>query len=215
MMAAAASNVHALGAPALGCPRCGAPVTGAVPSPQACAGCRKPFVAVLGPLLDPNAVVPAPDARAGTFFLKWSLGLVSKTAVLGPAGMLSGMLDPIVGLAPMNQVTIGWPEVASITVWRTTAWGLAIAGPLCFVPFALLAAFVAMDSHATVRIVASLVALAFFVIPVVMVRHAIKVGHLNARVVGRQGVADVRLDRRLVVYMELFRRSGLVAPPQP
>lgn len=206
---------HALGASLLGCPRCGAPVTSAVSTPQACAGCRKPFVAVLGPLHDRNVVAPAADPRTGTIFLKWSLGFVSKTAVLGPAGMQCGMLDPIVGLAPMNQVTIGWSEVASITVWRTTAWGLAIAGPLCFVPFGILAAFAAIDSHALARIIAAVVAVAFFVIPAVLVRHAVKVGHLNARVVGRQGVADIRLDRRLFVYMELFRRSGLAPPAQP
>lgn len=206
---------YALAAPLLACPRCGAPVTGAVSTPRACDGCRKPFVAVLGPLHDRNVAAPAADPRAATFFLKWSLGFVSKTAVLGPAGMQCGMLDPVIGLAPMNQVTIGWSEVASITVWRTIAWGLAIAGPLCFVPFGILAAFVAADSHATVRIVAAIVAVAFFVIPVVLVRHAVGIGHLNARVVGRQGVADVRLDRRLVVYTELFRRIGLMAPPQP
>lgn len=211
----AAAPGLALGAPHLGCPRCGAPVASAVSTPQACAACRKPFVAVLGPLLDRNVVAPAADPRVGSFFLKWSLGFVSKTAVFGPAGMQCGMLDPVIGLAPMNQVTIGWSEIASITVWRTTAWGLAIAGPLCFVPFGVLAAFAAIDSHAVARIVAAVVAVAFFVIPAVLVRHAVKVGHLNARVVGRQGVADVRLDRRLVVYMELFRRSGLTAPAQP
>src|SRR4051794_36444568 len=103
------------------CPWCNA---GASPSPgpQACQGCGRRFTLSPGPAQDASVVALVPHPSAYPIDLKWSIVVTYKFARLDHGGLTSGTLDPVVGLAPIDQVGIAFPDVVSIAVWRKLGW---------------------------------------------------------------------------------------------
>ena len=122
-------SIHAYPAVALSCPWCNCPSSPS-PSPQECQGCRRAFTLSPGPALDGSVIAPPPHPSAFPIHLKWSIVVTYRFARLEEGGVTSGTLDPVVGMAPIDQVGIAYPDVVSIAVWRRLAWVDLVVGAL-------------------------------------------------------------------------------------
>jgi hypothetical protein len=130
---------------ALSYPRCNCPSS---PSrgAQACTACQGRFTLTAGPAQDPSVLVPPPHPQAFSIKLKWSVVVTYKFAQLDPGGVTSGTLDPVIAVAPIDQVGIAWPDVLSIAAWRKLAWTDCLAAALLPLPITLLCLWGAIAS---------------------------------------------------------------------
>ena len=202
---------------ALACPRCAAP---AVPSttPQRCGRCAGKFTLSAGAALDSSVVPPPFHPAAPRIQLKWSIVVTYQFAALDALGVSYGTLDPVVGIAPIEQHGIGYVDVVSIAVWRKLALPDCIAGILVPLPIALFAAYgaiLAAAKSAGVAAVLGAVAIGFGLLAWLLLHRGFKIGRRQARITGRWQSFTVPFERSPAFYAELFRRCGLAAPPVP
>lgn len=190
---------------------------------QTCGACRKTFTLSAGPALDGAVVAPMWNPSAFRVGLKWSVVVTYQYATLEPQGVTMGTLDPVVGMAPMDETGVGYPDVVSIAIWRKLAWPELIAGAFVPLPIALLCAYgtIAVVAHggtrdAGVAGVLGVLTLLFGLLTwYLVVRRGIVIGRRKARIVGRWRSFTVPFDGNRAFHQELFRRSGIVAPPVP
>jgi hypothetical protein len=208
---------HQLPPGALTCPWCSAPAV-PQPVPQQCGGCRRSFTLSAGPALDASVIAPPPHPAARPYKIKWSIVMTYRFATLDPGGVSSGTLDPVIGLAPIDQAGIAFPDVVSIAVWRKLALVDCIVGVLVPVPIALFFAWgaiaVAMKGPG-VAAVLGVIAIVFGLIAAMLLRRGFVLGRRQVRIVGRWASFTVPFERAPVFHAELFRRCGIVAPPIP
>jgi len=202
---------------ALGCPWCAAPST---PSAivQSCGRCGRSFTLSAGPALDGSIAPPPFHPAAFRISLRWSIVVTYRFATLEPQGITYGTLDPVVGMAPVDQSQIAYPDVVSIAVWRKLALTKCFAGALVPLPIALFAAYGAILAVAKapgVAAVLGLIALAFGLLAAWLLHQGIAVGRRQARIVGRWTSFTVPFENSPSFYAELFRRCGLAPPPIP
>lgn len=201
----------------LTCPGCGdfaTPKAGA----QVCPRCQRRFTLTAGPALDPAAVPRAPNPMTTQLFVRWSIVVTYRVGRLDPLGITSGTLDPVAGIASLDEVAIGFQDVCSIAVWRRVAWTEVVAGCLVPLPVALFFLYCAVSVAAKApggAAVLGLLGLLFGVLAAFMLRRGLVVGRRYARVVGRWRELTVRFEKNPSFYDELFRRCGLAAPPVP
>jgi hypothetical protein len=201
----------------LGCPRCGCP---AVPGPavQTCQGCQRRFTLSAGPALD-GSVVPAPfHPAAMRIALRWSIVVTYRFATLEPPGINAGTLDPVVGIAPVDQTAIAYGDVLSIAVWRKLALVDCIVAALLPTPIALLTLYVAISIVAKSAGGAAVFAASGLVMGLLaawLFRRGIVIGRRQARIVGRWASTTVPFDNSAAFHDELFRRCGIARPPVP
>ena len=200
----------------LSCPWCNAPGAPA-PTPQACSACGKRYTLSVGPAFDLRIAVPPPVAPV--FYTQWSAVVTYDFAKLEPMGVTSGTLDPVVAMAPMQQVGIAYADVASIAVSRRIAWVEPIVGALVPAPIALFCAFVAIVAVAKspgAAAVTFAIALAFGTLAAFMIRRGIVRGRQTIRVTSRWNQSiTIRVDQTPAFREQLFARCGLAAPPMP
>ncbi len=198
----------------LACPHCRARATLRV-GPQACERCQRRFTLTAGPALDPGIVPPPPHPQTPKIWSRWSAVVTYQFATLDPIGVTSGTLDPVVAMAPIDQVGIAFRDVASIAIWRTIGWTQAIVGVLVPLPIALFSLYGALLSLNAPKAAAFFagVALVFGAIAFILVRRGVVVGIRHARVVGAGRALTLRFEKSPAFHAELFRRCGL-APPQ-
>ena len=166
---------------------------------------------------------PPWDPRSFPINLKWSIVVTYQYSALQAQGVTYGTLDPVVGMAPMDQSGIGYGDVVSIAVWRTLALPELISGALVPLPIALLCAWgaisVLVHSGANGAFGAGIfgvLALLFgFLTWFVLVHRGISRGRRRARIVGRWRSFTVPFESNPAFHAELFRRCGLLAPPVP
>lgn len=207
---------------ALSCPRCSARATPGLGS-QRCPACGKSFTLSAGPALDPSVVAPPYDPRSFPINLKWSIVVTYQYSSLQAQGVTYGTLDPVVGMAPMDQSGIGYGDVISIALWRTLALPELISGALVPLPIALLCAWgaIAVLAHSGTKEAGlagffGVLALLFGLLTwYVLVHRGIVRGRRRARIVGRWRSFTVPFESSPAFHAELFRRCGLVAPPVP
>ena len=186
--------------------------------PQVCQGCRRKFTLSPGPALDGSVVAPPPHPSAFPIHLKWSIVVTYRFARLDPGGVTSGTLDPVVGMAPIDQVGIAFPDVVSIAVWRKLGWVDCIIGALVPLPIALLtlwAAILAVSHSLGGAAIFGVIAIVFGLLAAFLFRRGAVTGRRQARIVGRYGSATVLFSESPAFHAELFRRCGLAAPPIP
>jgi hypothetical protein len=185
--------------------------------PQACAGCGRRFVIVAGPALDPAVIPPAPHPNAYRIGIRWSMVVTYGFANLDPAGVTAGTLDPVVAMAPIDQVSIAFPDVVSIASWKNIAWTEAIVGILVPAPIALFSLWGAALAYKApgVAAVFAVIGLAFGALAFYMIRRGFVIGRRHVRVIGRHAQLSAQHDKSPAFYIELFRRCGLAAPPIP
>lgn len=202
---------------ALSCPWCNN--AGAAPSasPQSCARCGRRFTLSAGHALDPS-IVPPPPHGATKITIRWSAVVTYRFATLDHGGILSGTLDPVVAMAPIDQVGVAFHDVASIAVWRKLAWSNLIVGVLVPLPLGLLLTIsgmaIVLKATGTGLIVA-MIGLGFLALGALLIYRGFVVGRRFARVVGRAQVFTIQFDSRPMFHHELFRRCGIVPPPLP
>jgi hypothetical protein len=141
-----------------------------------------------------------------------------KFARLEQGGVTSGTLDPVVAMAPIEQVGIAYPDVVSIAVWRKPAWVDLVVGALVPVPIALLclwATILAIPKALGVAAIFGAIAVVFGLLAFYLFRRGAVVGRRQARIVGRYGAVTVLFSQNPAFHSELFRRCGLMAPPIP
>ena len=202
---------------ALACPWCNGPSSPS-PTPQACRACQRRFTLSPGPALDGSVVAPPPHPLALPIDLKWSIVVTYRFARLDQGGVTSGTLDPVVGMAAIDQVGIAFPDVVSIAVWRKIAWVDCIVGALVPLPIALLCAWVAIAAAAKAPGAAAVfgaITLFFGLITFYLLRRGIAIGRRQMRIVGRHAAMTVLFSASPAFHAELFRRCGLMAPPVP
>jgi hypothetical protein len=191
------------------------------PSPvaQSCPGCRRKFTLTAGPALDGSLVPPPVHQAAPGIRLKWSMVVTYCFAALDQGGIMSGTLDPVVALAPIEQKGIAYADVVSIAIWRKINWLELVLGVLVPVPIALFSAWAAilivMKEVGVAFAIFAAIALAFGLLAAWIIHRAVAIGRRSARIVGRWASFTVPFDRSLAFYEELFRRCGLAAPPIP
>ncbi len=153
--------------------------------------------------------------------VKWSIVVTYRVATLEPQGVVSGTLDPVIGVAPMDQVAIGYGDVVAVAVWRRIAWPELLAGVLLPAPIAAFCEYVAllaaMHSHDAVpTAIFAGIGLLFGALAVWLVYRGAVVGRRQARITGRyHQVIVVPFDKSPAFYEQLFRRMGLEPPPIP
>jgi hypothetical protein len=202
---------------ALTCPWCSAAATPS-PSVQTCGACRHAFTLTPGPALDASVIAPPPHPNAYNITMKWSIVVTYKFATLDAGGITSGTLDPVVAMAPIDQMGIAFPDVVSIAVWKKLAWTDIIAGTLLPLPMALFCFYVTVAAARKgpgVAVVFGLIGVVFALLTAFLLRRGIIIGRRQARVVGRWASLTVPFASSPTFYGELFRRCGLVAPPVP
>jgi len=148
--------------------------------------------------------------------VKWSLIAVLLFAALNPGGVATGMLDPVIGVAPINQTEVAYRDVLSIAVWRKLALTEAVSAILVPLPVALVAAYGALTSLRDAPGFAGICGIGFLLfglLAAILLRRGLVVGRRQARIVGRWGIVTVPFDGKRAFYNELFRRCGL--PPAP
>ena len=185
---------------------------------QRCGRCGRAFSLVAGPAFDVSVQPPPYDPTARRVSFKWSLIAVVLFAALEPRGVTTGMLDPVVGLAPINQTEVSYWDVVSIAVWRKPALLEAIAAILVPVPIALFAAYgvlVSLRGDPAFAAVCGAGFVVFGLLAAILLRRALIVGRRQARIIGRLGTVTVPFDGKRAFYNELFRRCGLPAAPIP
>lgn len=138
-------------------------------------------------------------------------------ANLDPQGVTSGTLDPVVAMAPIDQVSIAYPDVVSIASWKNVAWTETITGFLVPLPISLLCLWGAALAYRAPGAagVFAVIGLAFGALAAYMIRRGLVIGRRHVRIVGRYGEVSVQHDKSPAFYLELFRRCGLVVPPIP
>jgi len=186
--------------------------------PQSCARCSKRFTLSAGPALDGSVIAPMPHPHAFPINLKWSILVTYRFAVLEPMGVTSGTLDPVVAVAPIEQTSVGYPDVVSIAVWKKLAIPDLIAGLLVPLPIALLCAWGAIASvtHSVgFGAFMFLLTAGFGLLTWVLFRRGFVVGRRQARIVGRWASFTVPFEKVPAFHSELFRRCGIPAPPIP
>jgi hypothetical protein len=193
----------------LTCPRCNA-VSSSV-GLQTCSGCKRPFTLYTGAVVDPSAV-PAPAGlkvevkSPGTFTLRYG--------VVDERGVAEGMLDPVIGMLPMDTQGVAWGDIVSIAVWRSIAWVDLVCAILIPLPLTMLFLSLVLNS------VYALIGVAIFGLVSWMLLHrALVVRACRARVIGRYRTVVVRFDRpqrrRRLFHDELVRRAGRTPLPLP
>jgi hypothetical protein len=204
---------------ALACPWCNAPSSPCFgPQTKVCEACHRKLTLTLGPAQDPSVVVPPPHPNAFPINLKWSILVTYKFARLDPGGVTSGTLDPVVGLAPIDQVGIAWPDVVSIAVWRKVGWVDCVIGALVPAPVAALCAWAAVATVTKAPGVAGVfivLAIVFGLVAVHLFRRGLVIGKRQMRIVGRYGSMTVPFSDSPAFHSEIFRRCGLPPPPIP
>lgn len=210
-------SIHAYPAVALSCPWCNCPSSPS-PSPQECQGCRRAFTLSPGPALDGSVIAPPPHPSAFPIHLKWSIVVTYRFARLEEGGVTSGTLDPVVGMAPIDQVGIAYPDVVSIAVWRRLAWVDLVVGALVPVPIAMLflwLTILAVPKALGVAAICGAIALCFGLLAFTLFRRGAVIGRRQARIIGRHGSVTVLFSQSPAFHSELFRRCGLTAPRIP
>lgn len=189
-------------ASAQSCPRC------LFPSPafglQVCRSCGRPFSLYAGACADPS-IVPAPAGpkvevkTPATFTLRYG--------VLDERGVAEGMLDPVIGMLPVDSQGVAWGDIVSIAVWRTISWIDLVFAVL--IPMPLGALFLALALEAPGALAGAAV---FGAITAFLLYRAVVVQACRARVIGRYRTIVVRFDRplrrRQTFHDELVRRAG-------
>jgi hypothetical protein len=186
--------------------------------PQACGRCAKRFTLSAGAALEGSIMPPPPHPAAFRINLKWSILVTYRFATLEPAGVTSGTLDPVVGMAAIDSAGVAYADVVSIAVWRRLAWPELICGFLMPLPIALWAAYgaaVTVTKSAGFAGFCLLMAALFGLLTFWLLRRGFVIGRRRARIVGRWASFTVPFDKSPAFYEELFRRSGIVAPPIP
>jgi hypothetical protein len=187
-------------------------------APQVCGACRHKFTLSPGPALDGSIVAPPPHPSAFPIDLKWSIVVTYRFARLEQGGVTSGTLDPVVGMAAIDQVGIAFPDVVSIAVWRKLGWVDCVIGALVPAPIALLCAWGAMASVTKAPGVAGtliVLAIVFGLVAVHLFRRGALTGKRQLRIVGRYGSITVPFSNSPAFHHEVFRRCGLLPPPIP
>ena len=195
---------------AFACPLCGAPAAPSL-APVRCSGCAGSFVLYPGYAFDPSIVPPPPSP--GVVNVRWSEVFTIHFGKLESMGVGSGTNDPVTGLIALEQSGVLFPDVVSITIWRTIRWVQLIAAVVLLVPLAALFTIAAVTSGAGFAFgslfFGGLAAWAIYQAAFIKANHA--------RVVGRYRMLQMRFDnpfwRRRRFHDELLRRSGL--PPAP
>lgn len=191
----------------MGCPHCNAPASPS-PEPQTCHGCGRRFALYPGYALDPTVVPPPFDPRIAVVRVKWASLVTYKFGELQAHGVGSGNNDPILGMIPMDQSGVLFPDISSVTFWRKIGWLEAVLATLTFLPITL--ALLAATFRSPVVFVPMLV---FALLTTWIYYQAFFIRHQWVRVVGRYRVLDIRFDRplwrRKRFYTELLRRTGL------
>jgi hypothetical protein len=183
-----------------------------------CQGCRKRFTLSPGPALDGSVVAPPPHPSAFPIDLKWSIVVTYKFARLDQGGVTSGTLDPVVGMATIDQVGIAYPDVMSIAVWRQLGWVDCVIGVFVPLPLALLSLWVtilAIPKAVGVAAVFAVFAIVFGLLTAYLFRRGFVIGRRQARIVGRYGSVTVPFATSPAFHHEIFRRCGLMPPPIP
>jgi hypothetical protein len=163
-------------------------------------------------------VAPPPHPSAFPIDLKWSIVVTYRFARLEHGGITSGTLDPVVGMAAIDQVGIAFPDVVSIAVWRRLGWVDCIIGTLVPLPITLLclwATILAVPRSPGGAAVFGVLAIVFGLFAFFLFRRGAVVGHRQARIVGRYGTVTVPFSNSAAFHHELFRRCGLLPPAVP
>jgi hypothetical protein len=183
---------------------------------QTCGRCGKRFTLTAGPAQTGTLLPPLPP-NAPPWFLKWSIVVTYKFARLEPPGVCSGTLDPVVAVAPIDQVQIAYADIVSLAVWRKIAWVDVIVGLLVPAPIALLCLWGAIAAYKApvAALIIGAFALLFGALAWFLIRRGAIIGHRQVRIVGRHGQMTIPFKGDLGFTTELFRRAGLVAPPIP
>jgi hypothetical protein len=202
---------------ALSCPWCNCPSSPGL-GPQVCQGCRGRFTLSPGPALDASVVAPPPHPSAYPIHLKWSIVVTYRFARLEQGGITSGTLDPVVAVAPIDQVGIAFPDVMSIAVWRKLGWVDCVIGALVPLPIALFSlwgAILCIPKALGGAAIFGAIAVAFGLLAFFLFRRGAVTGKRQARITGRYAAITVPFSDNPAFHAELFRRCGLAAPPIP
>jgi hypothetical protein len=194
----------------MSCPRCG---VSARPSngPQRCGGCDRPFALYTGYAADPSVVPPPPDPRAHRIQVKSGLRVGTVEAV----GVSEGVMDPVIGLVPVETSGVMFPDIVSIAVWREPDWvelAVAVLVPLPIGAFFAFVGIIVLIKTGFSGLTMAAIAVALLLLAAFMIRRALVTQKNIARVFGRHRCITVRFDRpggqRVRFHDELLARAG-------
>lgn len=211
--------MHPAGVVPFSCPWCNAAATPG-PAPQACASCKRRFTLSVGPALDPRVVAPIPHPATMKITVKWSAIVTYRFATLDAGGVISGTLDPVLAVAPIDQVGIAFPDIGTIAIWRKIGWSSFLVGlavPLPIGLFSALGGALMLRSSVGAGIFTLVFGLAFLAVAAIMIQRGAIIGRRRARIVGRLPgqFIEMELGTGSVFHDQLFRRAGLIPPAIP
>ncbi len=198
---------------ATACPKCKTPAQ-PKPSAQQCGKCQRRFVLLAGPLMDGAVQAPPPDPKSKNVKVKASGMILNTACTLGPDAVTFGTLDPVTGQFPIDTTTVPYRFIFSITVHRKVSLPAAIAWVVLGVPLMALTALVVTAAWQ----LALVITLPSWLLSLSVGYNVFFVKACHVRIVGlKNQLIETRYDkpwwRRKQFHSELFRRTGLVAPP--
>jgi hypothetical protein len=178
--------------------------------------CTKTFSLVPGAALDPSIVPPALHPAMQQVHVRWSAVVTYRFANLDSFAVTSGLLDPVVAMAPIDQVVIAYRDVVSLAAWRKIAWTKLIAAVLLPTPVALLLFWgaIAARSAPVGALILGGFGVLFAALAALLIRSAVVGGLRFVRVIGRYPgqTLTVQLEKQPFFYDQLFRRCGVLPP---
>jgi hypothetical protein len=135
--------------------------------------------------------------------------------VVDPLGVAEGLLDPIVGMVPVNQSGVAFPEICTVAVWRRIDLITLAVGLVVMLPLALLCLYAAIVENPWFLVVG----LPIDLILAFVLYRSVGVKMSFVRVTGSSRTITVRFDspfwRRHRFHDELLRRAGISASMIP
>lgn len=130
-------------------------------------------------------------------------------------GVSEGVLDPVIGLVPVETSGVMYPDIVSIAVWRERDWvelAVAVLVPLPIGAFFAAIGIIVLIKAGLAGLTMAAAALVLLLLAAFMIRRAVVTQKHLARIFGRHRCITVRFDRpgsqRVRFHDELLGRAG-------